>query len=505
MRLVGRPHDLGAVGERAHRRRHLVADERVAAPALLATPVQPHPPAGRPGPVDPRIPERVVVDPAGDADGLQIRPRILGYSVNQVDHLHAAVQEPVVARIALGHRRMGPVRRERQPFDLPGRLVQRAGGARIEVQPDDVRRVPPGSSRWIDGCDRDGQSISVPIDLPDVRVGRPDLRAVAGRQVEHEQAAARFSRAQDRGVGRRLGAVHRSRAPVQPVAPGIGHQDQQTRPVARPRHRLCRSDERADVHGFLTGDHRVRKLVTRSDPIREERESRPVRRPHRRPVAPRPARERGRLPVTLYQVEVARLERSDVRHGGVQRERDAGPVRRERELRRRPHVEQATRGRGASFIDLAHPLTAPDDSRSTSPNGYDRSTIPFGPVGHRNGLGGSRYLSQPPWGEGGIARRCGPAHAAPCPSGPSLSMEEGHMGLPPAAAGGSPISLIHGGRRSALRADRRFGARREPRTPPSCPLREGCGSGIRPPQAPHAHASRRDRYALPWPLPRVRG
>ena len=151
-------------------------------------------------------------------DGLQIRPRIGGRSVNQVDHLHAAVQEPVVARVPLGHRRVGPVRRERQPLDLPGRLVQRAGGARVEVQSDDVRRVPPGSSRWIDGCDRDGQSISVPIDLPDVRVGRPDLRAVAGRQVEHEQAAARFSRAQDRGVGRRPGAVHRARAPVQPVA-----------------------------------------------------------------------------------------------------------------------------------------------------------------------------------------------------------------------------------------------------------------------------------------------
>ena len=194
--------------------------------------------------------------------------------------------------------------------------------------------------------------------------------------------------------------------------------------------------------------------MTRSDPIREERESRPVRRPHRRPVAPRPARERGRLPVTLDQVEVARLERSDVGHGGVQRERDAGPVRRERELRRRPHVEQATRGRGASFVDLAHPLTAPDDSRSTSPNGYDRSTIPFGPVGHRNGLGGSRYLSQPPWGEGGIARRCGPAHAAPCPSGPSLSMEEGHMGSRPRPRAGAPShSSTEGGDRRFVRID----------------------------------------------------
>ena len=413
----------------------------------------------------------------------------------------------MVARVALGHRGAASVRRERQPLDLPRRLVQRARGARVEVQPGDVaprtnrtlrvgRRIR--SRRTVSSPSQSNSQTSVS--------GGPTSALVAGRQVEHEEPAARVARAQDRGVGRRPGAVHGARAPVQPVAAGIGHQDQQPRAVARPRH-ATRPNRRTcpTCTGSLAGDHRVRKLMARRDPIREERESR--RRRATTPASgrstPRPSAAVG-VPVAIHQVEVARVRtirrrppwRAARTRRGTRPERTRAPP---ASARRAADSAVGARPSSISLIRSPRRMIAGARRRTAMtdrPSRSDRSAIATGsadPDTCRSHLG-AKVASH----EG--AAQLTPRHAPP--HHPCL-WRRGTW-APARGRGREPISLIDGGRRSALRADRRFGARREPRTPPSCPLREGCGSGIRPPQAPHAHASRRDRYALPSPLPRVR-
>ena len=103
------------------------------------------------------------------------------------------------------------------------------------------------------------------------------------------------------GAGRRDRGRARRRSPRGRSSPGRRSRDRRPGPAAASpsatRRRLsAEPDERRREHRLAAaGGHRVRKLVARRDPIREEREPRAVGRPDGRAVAPRPARERGRL------------------------------------------------------------------------------------------------------------------------------------------------------------------------------------------------------------------
>ena len=354
VRLVRGPHDGAAVGDRALRLGHLVADERVAPPPLVDGAVERDPSARRPGPVAARVPERVVVDPLDEPDGLQARPGIGRRPVGEVDDHHAAAQQPRVARVALDHGRAPPVRREREPLERPGRPVEGLRGAFGEVEPGDDRAVPPGGARILRD-ERDHDAVAVPVELPHAHARRPDLGDVAGREVDLEEAPARLARPDHGGVGRGFGAPHGSGAPVQAVAAGVGREHQQAIAGAGPRDRLGRAVQRRREHRLGAEGHRVGKLVARSDPIGQERQPRAVRRPRRAPVAPRAARDPdGRVGVPVDEIQVARWMRPDVRDGRMQRERDPRPVRRERELRRRPNVEQALVDRAVGPARLVH-------------------------------------------------------------------------------------------------------------------------------------------------------
>jgi len=226
VRLVRGPHHGAAGGDRARRLGHLVADERVASPPLLDGPIEREPPARRPSPVAARVPERPVVDPLDEADGLQAWPGIGRRAIGEFDDHHAAAQQPRVARVALDHGRTPPVRREHEPLERPRRPVEDLRGALAEVEPSDDRAVPSRRARILRD-ERDHDVVGGPLELPHAHARRPDLRDVAGGEKDLEEAPVRVTRLDDRGVGCGFGAPHGSGAPVQAVAAGVGPEHQQ--------------------------------------------------------------------------------------------------------------------------------------------------------------------------------------------------------------------------------------------------------------------------------------
>ena len=227
VRLVRGPHDGAPVGDRALRLGHLVADERVAAPPLLDGPVERDPSARRPRAVAARVPERLVVDPLDEADRLQTRPGIRRRPVGEVDDHHAAAQQPRVARVALHHGRASAVRRERESLERPGRPVERLCGAFGRGR---AGRRPSGTSptaRRILRDERDHDVVRVSVELPHAHARRPDLRDVAGREVDLEQAPAGLTRA-----GSRTGRARvRRHAPPERSSPGRSSRDRRRAPA----------------------------------------------------------------------------------------------------------------------------------------------------------------------------------------------------------------------------------------------------------------------------------
>ena len=276
VRLVRGPHDGAAVGDRALRLGHLVADERVPAPPLVDGAVERDPPARRPGPVAARVPERVVVDPLDEPDGLQTRPRIARRPVGEVDDHHTPAQEPGVTRVTLDHGRAPPVRREREALERPGRPVEGPRGAFGEVEPDDGRAVPPRGARILRD-EGENDAIGIPVELPHAHARRPDVGDVPGCEIDLEQPPARLSRPNHGGVGRGFSAPHRSGAPVQAVAAGVGREHHESIAGAGPRDGLGRAVEIRCEDSLGTDRHRVRELVARGDPIGQERKPRAVR------------------------------------------------------------------------------------------------------------------------------------------------------------------------------------------------------------------------------------
>src|SRR6266550_8589750 len=96
-------------------------------------------------------------------------------------------QHAVIARVALDDRGMTAVRCEREPFELPGRLVERPGTPAPEVQPSDRGAVPARSAGLL-GRQRNDGAVAVPVHLPDASPGRADLVDLAGGEVDEEQA-----------------------------------------------------------------------------------------------------------------------------------------------------------------------------------------------------------------------------------------------------------------------------------------------------------------------------
>ena len=201
--------------------------------------------------------------------------------------------------------------------------------------------------------------LGVPVELPHAHARRSDLRDTAGREIDLEQAAARLARPNDRWVGRRFGAAHGPRTPVEAVAAGVGREHQEAVARARPRDRLRRPSQGGRKRGFGVENHGERELVARGDPIGEERQPRSVRRPRWDAIAPHAARDPdGHVGVAVDEKEVARWVRADVRDRGVERERHLRPVGRERELRRRPNVEQALVDRAVELWGCSHGASA---------------------------------------------------------------------------------------------------------------------------------------------------
>jgi hypothetical protein len=205
---------------------HLVADERVTAPPLLDGAIERDPPTRRPGPVAERVPERLLVDPLDETDGLQARPGLGRRPVGEFDDHHAAAEQPRVARVALDHGRVPPVRREREALERPGRPVEGPRGSFGEVEPGDDRAVPPRRARILRD-ERDHDVVGVTVELPHAHARRPDLGDVAGSELDLEEAASGPAGPNHRGVGGGFGAPHGSCAPVEAVAAGIGREHQQ--------------------------------------------------------------------------------------------------------------------------------------------------------------------------------------------------------------------------------------------------------------------------------------
>ena len=218
----------------------------------------------------------------------------------------------------------------------------------------DDRAVPPRRARIL-RHERDHDVVGVPVELPHAHARRPDLRDVAGREVDLEQASGRLAGPDHGGIGTGICAPHRASAPVEAVATGVGREHQQAIAGARPRDRLGRAMQVRREHRLRAEGHRVRELMAGSDPIGHDRETRAVRRPRRTPVAPCAARDLdGRIGSEVDEVEIARWMRPDIRDGRVKRERDLRLVRSERELHGRPNVEQPFVGRVVGVSGRAH-------------------------------------------------------------------------------------------------------------------------------------------------------
>ena len=273
VRLVGGPDAGGVLRDRAGGRGDGVADEGVVAPALLLPAVEMEPAAGVPGPVGAGVPERGVVAPRGETDGLQVRPRVRGGSRGEIDHDDAAREEAMVARVALDDDGAGAVGREREAARLPGGLVERLRRVVREIEPNDDRLVPAGAGVVL-GDERDDGVGAVPVELPHAAVVRADLLGVVGCRIDQEEAAAGVAGTSDDRVGRRRGAVDGTGAPVEAVGPGIRGEDEETGAVARPGDALGGARQGGRELRFAPcGRHGVRKLMAGGDPIREERES----------------------------------------------------------------------------------------------------------------------------------------------------------------------------------------------------------------------------------------
>ncbi len=277
VRLVRRPDTGGVIGDRAGRRGHGIADERVVPPALLPAAVEPDPAARVPGAVGARVPERPVVAPRCPAHRLQVRPRIGRGSGLEVDEHEAPGEQTVVAGVPLDHDRAARVGRDRHPFRLPRRFVEGPRRPRPQVEPCDHALVPARSG-VIAGHDRDDDGVSVPIDLPHAEVGRTHLGDLARGQLDQEEAPPGVAGAPDDRIGCRTGTGHGARAPIQPVRSRIGGEHQETPPIARPRDALGRAGERrGQLRLPAVRVQRVGQLMPRRDPVREERETRTVR------------------------------------------------------------------------------------------------------------------------------------------------------------------------------------------------------------------------------------
>ena len=265
----------------------------------------------------------------------------------------------MIARIPLHDDRPRRIGRQGKPFHLPGRVVQRARGSAGQIQPGHLGVVPT-RARVVGGHDGHDDVGTVPIELPDAAIVRAHLGGLARCEVDEEQPASHVAgRSHDRvGVG--LGAVDGPGAPIQAVGERIRGQDEQSLTVGGPGEAFGRTPQRGRQHRLpAVAGHRVRKLVPRRDPIRQERQPRAIGRPDGEPIAAvagrQPLGARGRL--RSEHVQIARLERADIGDGGVQREREPRTVRRQGQLRGGPDVEQQFR-RG--YLEVArHPRILP--------------------------------------------------------------------------------------------------------------------------------------------------
>ena len=173
VRLVRRPDVGGVVGDHAGRRGDRVTDERVVAPSLVATPVEPDAAARVAGAVGARVPERPVVGPRRDPDRLEVRPgigraaRSRGRSIRTLPD-----EQAVVTRIALDDRDAVRVGRQLETLHLPRGLVQGHRGPRSEIETGHGRLVPT-RARVIARHECDDDVVAVPR-RPPTRSGRAD-------------------------------------------------------------------------------------------------------------------------------------------------------------------------------------------------------------------------------------------------------------------------------------------------------------------------------------------
>ena len=270
------------------------ADERVAGPDLVPAAVQPDPARGRPEAVVPCVPERIVVAPRREADGLEVGPRIRDRAVLEIDDLDAAAEQARVARVALDDRGPPAVGRHGQTLEVPGRLVQGPRGPVRDVERDDPRVVPAVAARRV-GDDRHDRRLVDQVELPDALAGRADLVDGIRLQVDAEQAAPGLVRPTDLEA-LVLGPQDRPGGEVEPVETGVGGHHEQVVAVGRPRHGFRRARERRREDRLPVERHRVRQLVARrrADPTGTRSERHRATRPaSSHPSAGWPVRRRG--------------------------------------------------------------------------------------------------------------------------------------------------------------------------------------------------------------------
>ena len=216
-------------------RGHGVADERVAAPALLAPTVQPDPAAGVPGAVgsartraNRRRTTRRRPPSAGRATGRLAVPPV----ARSITH-DAARQQPVVARVALDHRGVAAVAARAQVL-RSATSARRASSSRsrVEVEPGDNTPWYQPEPEWSSETTADDGVVPVPVDLPDAQLGGPtSIASSLAREVDQEQSPAEPRRAPN--AGRVGGCRHRSphaRSSRGRSEPGIGGEHQQRSP-----------------------------------------------------------------------------------------------------------------------------------------------------------------------------------------------------------------------------------------------------------------------------------
>ena len=191
----------GVLGDHAGGRRHGVADERVVAPPLLPPTVQPDPAAGVPGAVGAGVPERVVVAPRGEADRLQVRPRVRRRRRSRGrSRSTLPASRPWSLAYPSTDDGVAAVGREREALDLPRRARR---GCRAVRAVRSSRATTPWyqpEPEWSLETTATTVLVAVPVDLPDAQVRRADLVG-AGRSPRSTRKSRRRASPGRRTIG----------------------------------------------------------------------------------------------------------------------------------------------------------------------------------------------------------------------------------------------------------------------------------------------------------------